>query len=208
VFETGVAILAAPVVHRLRIGRGSGGGFATHESRRWESLLEIAMRAEPAIRHILIAACLGGLVSASPAAAEPREDASACPDTAISVYFASKDASVSEAAQAMIRKLGETAAACHPENIRLTVRLDPGVKGAEAELRARSHIALLVNVLVDAGQARSRIHVDLTTPSVPPVSDLEGERGRLHVVEVRFNDAPAEARRKQGSPPVAQPHGI
>lgn len=100
----------------------------------------------------------------------------------------------------MLDKIRATAAACHPDRIDITARFDAQVAGSEAELRARSRLALLVNVLLDAGIPERRVHVE-TLAAGPLTSAAEPEEsGRLHIIEVRFNSRvePAANQRAPG----------
>lgn len=123
----------------------------------------------------------------STSAADSPDLAETCPTKGLSVYFASGDVPVSDEARALIGKLRETAATCHPYRIDLTARFDSQADGAEAELRARSRLTLLVNVLVDAGIPESRIFVSASPGIADPARNDAGQRGRLHIIEVVFN---------------------
>ena len=86
------------------------------------------------IRTIGLSGALAGicLLAAIGAGAEAPQTASTARAASVTIYFASGAATATPQVQALIGKIGDTAASCEADRIDLIAHIDPGVDGESA----------------------------------------------------------------------------
>jgi hypothetical protein len=111
------------------------------------------------IRTFSIAALAGSWLLAATAGAE-APPVPYCPLGPVSVYFASGAATATPQVQALMGKIGDTAASCEADRIDLVAHIDPGVDGEGAAAVALERLKLLMKDLVARGLPVERIRFD------------------------------------------------
>ena len=133
---------------------------------------------------IIRLACVAGLFAAGANAQEPQDSqtvsTTSCPRGAVSIYFASGDATASPQAQALIGKIGETATSCQPDRVDLVARIDVTTDGDKAVAVALERLGNVAADLVSHGLSPDRIRVAALS-----AVNLQGPR--LNQIDVLFS---------------------
>jgi hypothetical protein len=106
-----------------------------------------------------------------------------CPHGPVTVYFASGAATATPQVEALIGKIGDTAASCEADRIDLVAHIDPGIDGEGAASVALERLKLMMKDLVARGLPVDRIRFAAQAP-------VEGEpAARFSQVDVVFRKA-------------------
>ncbi len=125
--------------------------------------------------------CLAGFFAGGANAQEPQTaSVSSCPRGALSIYFASGDATASPQAQALIGKIGETASSCGPDRVDLIARIDTATDGDRAVAVALERLGTVAADLVSHGLSADRIRV-------AALSAVNPQGPRLNQIDVVFS---------------------
>lgn len=109
------------------------------------------------IRTCSIAGVVAGICILAATAGAEAPPASSCPGGSVTVYFASGAATATPQVEALIGKIGDTAASCEADRIDLVAHIDPGVDGEGAASVALERLKLLMKDLVARGLPVDRI---------------------------------------------------
>jgi hypothetical protein len=146
---------------------------------------------------------------ASSAGAQPPNSTSAstsadvsCPRGRLSIYFSSGDTTASAQSEALIDRIGETAASCNPDGIDLLARVDTRVDGDQALSVALIRLGKVADDLVARGVPVDRIRIAAQSASVTAALGLAAPN--LNQIDVLFRKS-SETADASAVAPVPEP---
>jgi outer membrane protein OmpA-like peptidoglycan-associated protein len=136
----------------------------------------------------LVIAAAGFFLAPATASAQTAQAAEAsCPRAPVSVYFASGDVTGSPEAQALLVRIGDTAARCEADTIDLIAHIDPQADGDRAVTVALERLNKIARDLIARGLPAGRIRIAARAPE--PGEPVAGPN-QINVVIRKSEDAP------------------
>lgn len=154
------------------------------------------------LRKMGLVIAAAGLVLA-PASASAQKSAQAasetsCPRAPVSIYFASGDVTGSPEAEALLVRIGDTAARCEADVIDLIAHIDPQADGDRAVTVALERLNKVARDLIARGLPTGRIRIAARAPD--PGEPVAGPN-QINVVIRKSEDAQPAAPPSRLTPP-------